>query len=81
MENTPPQPSQSETNNETRQCRICLSGPEDEHTSGRLIKPCMCKGSMQVSSSLHRFVMTDSYWLQYVHVKVPTSISTYLGLH
>ncbi|KAF8529414.1 hypothetical protein JB92DRAFT_2860307 [Gautieria morchelliformis] len=32
---------------EAKQCRICLSGPEDEQISGRLIKPCMCKGSMQ----------------------------------
>lgn len=41
--------TQPENKEETKQCRICLSGPEDEQLSGRLIKPCMCKGSMQVS--------------------------------
>lgn len=34
---------------EAKLCRICLAGPEDEKDFGRLIKPCMCKGSMQVS--------------------------------
>ncbi|KAF9165864.1 hypothetical protein DFQ26_009234 [Actinomortierella ambigua] len=31
---------------EERQCRICLGGP-DETDLGRLISPCMCKGSMK----------------------------------
>ncbi|KAG0225978.1 hypothetical protein BGW42_003966 [Actinomortierella wolfii] len=31
---------------EERQCRICLGGP-DEVELGRLISPCMCKGSMK----------------------------------
>jgi hypothetical protein len=29
-----------------RQCRICLGGPDEE--LGRLIKPCLCKGSIKV---------------------------------
>lgn len=36
-------------NQSERQCRICLSGVEEEKTSGRLIRPCQCRGSMQVS--------------------------------
>jgi RING-variant domain len=31
-----------------RQCRICLGGPDEE--LGRLIKPCLCKGSIKVRS-------------------------------
>lgn len=30
-----------------RQCRICLGGVDDEDTLGRLISPCLCKGSMK----------------------------------
>jgi len=29
-----------------RQCRICLGGSDEE--LGRLIKPCLCKGSIKV---------------------------------
>ncbi|KAF7347896.1 RING-CH-type domain-containing protein [Mycena venus] len=29
-----------------RQCRICLCGTEEEAALGRLIKPCLCKGSI-----------------------------------
>ena len=31
-----------------RQCRICLGGSDEE--LGRLIKPCLCKGSIKVRS-------------------------------
>ncbi|KAG0083293.1 hypothetical protein BGZ93_006315 [Podila epicladia] len=30
-----------------RQCRICLGGVDEEDTLGRLISPCLCKGSMK----------------------------------
>jgi hypothetical protein len=33
-----------------KQCRICLGGEEDEPELGRLISPCMCDGSMRVST-------------------------------
>ncbi|KAF9976156.1 hypothetical protein BGZ73_009070 [Actinomortierella ambigua] len=36
----------SQPHMEDRQCRICLGGP-DEAELGRLISPCMCKGSMK----------------------------------
>ncbi|CAG8744382.1 16979_t:CDS:2, partial [Acaulospora colombiana] len=32
---------------DTRQCRICLAGVEEEPELGRLIKPCRCKGSIR----------------------------------
>ncbi|GJJ76049.1 hypothetical protein EMPS_08408 [Entomortierella parvispora] len=32
---------------EERQCRICLGGADEEETLGRLISPCLCKGSMK----------------------------------
>lgn len=36
---------------DTRQCRICFAGAEEEPELGRLIKPCRCKGSIRVSSN------------------------------
>lgn len=39
---TEPPPSQQE-----KQCRICLDGEDSE--LGRLIRPCLCKGSISVS--------------------------------
>ena len=62
MADTQQQPSKSEdtsSSQESKQCRICLSGPEDVQTSGRLIKPCLCKGSMQVSPSIHFYSLHD----------------------
>jgi hypothetical protein len=35
---------------EEKQCRICLDGPDA--TLGRLIRPCLCKGSMTVRRAL-----------------------------
>ena len=35
---------------EEKQCRICLDGPDA--TLGRLIRPCLCKGSMTVRRTL-----------------------------
>jgi len=32
-----------------KQCRICLDGVEAENELGRLIRPCLCKGSISVS--------------------------------
>lgn len=31
-----------------KQCRICLDGVEAERELGRLIRPCLCKGSISV---------------------------------
>jgi E3 ubiquitin-protein ligase DOA10 len=31
-----------------KQCRICLDGMEAENELGRLIRPCLCKGSISV---------------------------------
>jgi hypothetical protein len=33
---------------EEKQCRICLAGPEEEAELGRLISPCLCRGSIRV---------------------------------
>lgn len=33
---------------EEKQCRICLDGPE-AHELGRLIRPCLCRGSISVN--------------------------------
>jgi E3 ubiquitin-protein ligase DOA10 len=44
-----PQPPREEhTTPDERQCRICLDGEDQE--LGRLIRPCLCKGSVSVSS-------------------------------
>ena len=42
-----------------RVCRICFGGVEEEDVMGRLISPCLCAGSMRVSSSL----CTDEFGL------------------
>lgn len=31
-----------------KQCRICLDGLDAERELGRLIRPCLCKGSISV---------------------------------
>jgi hypothetical protein len=33
---------------EEKQCRICLDGQNAEEELGRLIRPCLCKGSISV---------------------------------
>jgi hypothetical protein len=45
-----PQPAAVPLNDppvDERQCRICLGGADEEDTLGRLISPCLCKGSMK----------------------------------
>jgi hypothetical protein len=42
-----PEPSDDSTE---KQCRICLDGLAAEGELGRLIRPCLCKGSISVSS-------------------------------
>jgi E3 ubiquitin-protein ligase DOA10 len=37
---------------EQKQCRICLDGTNAESELGRLIRPCLCKGSIRVSTYL-----------------------------
>ncbi|KAF0433752.1 E3 ubiquitin-protein ligase SSM4 [Gigaspora margarita] len=32
---------------EDKMCRICFAGPEKEESLGRLIPPCLCKGTMR----------------------------------
>lgn len=44
-----------------KQCRICLSGVEEEKTCGRLIRPCQCRGSMQV-----RFVTSYNLFRMFI---------------
>ena len=36
---------------DTAQCRICLDGPDPD--MGRLIRPCLCRGSISVSFGIH----------------------------
>ncbi|CAG8585663.1 5411_t:CDS:2 [Dentiscutata erythropus] len=36
---------------EDKMCRICFAGPEEEESLGRLISPCLCKGTMRKKSS------------------------------
>jgi hypothetical protein len=38
-----------DTQPDEKQCRICLDGPEAEFELGRLIRPCLCKGSISVA--------------------------------
>lgn len=37
---------------EEKQCRICLDGVDAEPELGRLIRPCLCRGSISVCYSL-----------------------------
>lgn len=39
---------------EEKQCRICLDGPDAEYELGRLIRPCLCRGSISVSDQLFK---------------------------
>ena len=36
-----------QVNEDSRQCRICFAGVEEEEQLGRLISPCLCAGSMR----------------------------------
>jgi E3 ubiquitin-protein ligase DOA10 len=38
---------------EERQCRICFEGVEAERELGRLIRPCLCRGSISVCHQQH----------------------------
>lgn len=42
-----PTPADAEEEEEEKQCRICLGGVEDEEELGRLISPCLCRGSIR----------------------------------
>ncbi|KDN49285.1 hypothetical protein RSAG8_01987, partial [Rhizoctonia solani AG-8 WAC10335] len=45
---TPAQEPEPETKSpEEKQCRICLAGAEEETELGRLISPCLCRGSIR----------------------------------
>ncbi|KAF8587315.1 hypothetical protein K439DRAFT_1630808 [Ramaria rubella] len=70
-----------------KQCRICLSGPEDEGICGRLIKPCLCKGSMQFVhvKCLNQWRMTSGsksafYSCDTCHYKYAFARTTVVGL-
>jgi len=41
----------SNSQREEKQCRICLDGSEVEYAMGKLIRPCLCKGSISVCFS------------------------------
>ena len=63
----------SNSQREEKQCRICLDGSEAEHAMGKLIRPCLCKGSISVCFS-HMNVWKLLSWIwpldaKYVHVK------------
>jgi hypothetical protein len=50
-EKSPQEPnieSNDDNTSEDKMCRICFSGVEDESSLGRLISPCLCKGTMRV---------------------------------
>ena len=49
------------------QCRICFDGPDQE--LGRLIRPCLCKGSISVS------LPQDCHHSQAVHHLSPVSLA------
>jgi hypothetical protein len=42
--------TQEQEDTDDRQCRICFGGAEEEDVLGRLISPCLCTGSVRVSS-------------------------------
>ncbi|CAG8536763.1 hypothetical protein C2G38_2243747 [Gigaspora rosea] len=44
---TTPDVSSSYNTMEDKMCRICFAGPEEEESLGRLISPCLCKGTMR----------------------------------
>ncbi|GBC01000.1 hypothetical protein RclHR1_04020026 [Rhizophagus clarus] len=49
-EKSPQEPnikSNDDNTSEDKMCRICFSGTEDESSLGRLISPCLCKGTMR----------------------------------
>lgn len=57
----PPKPNAAEPQEELReekQCRICLDGVEAESELGRLIRPCLCKGSISVGAHINRLFTT-----------------------
>lgn len=37
---------------EQKQCRICLDGVDAEEELGRLIRPCLCRGTISVTMGL-----------------------------
>ena len=51
-----------------KQCRICLDG--EDLALGRLIRPCLCKGSMSVNTSVHDSSNPSQLLIyrQFVHV-------------
>ncbi len=44
-----PQVQPEPAEREEKQCRICLDGEDSVPELGRLIRPCLCKGSISVS--------------------------------
>lgn len=53
---------------EEKQCRICFDGPAPE--LGRLIRPCLCKGSISVGLFVYeRHCLRSDVHIKYVHVK------------
>ena len=66
----PPPPGPQEPAAGEKQCRICLDGDDPE--LGRLIRPCLCKGSVSVSEHVVVRVLDGGLNMlggQYVHVK------------
>jgi E3 ubiquitin-protein ligase DOA10 len=68
---------------EEKQCRICFDGVEAERELGRLIRPCLCKGSISVRAhtTTGHYFRFNLILRKYVHVKClqkwrNTSLST-----
>lgn len=66
-------PGTAGTGQPEKQCRICYDGDESDLSLGRLFKPCLCAGTISVSSlGLSRCkvaALLITLVRQYVHVK------------
>ena len=55
-----------------KQCRICFEGSNAEPELGRLIRPCLCKGSISVSDGLVYSRRELSPWVGCAYQVSPT---------
>ena len=61
-----------------KQCRICLDGPEAEFELGRLIRPCLCKGSISVCCIVHDINYAEASDGPVRSCKVPSTMAEYV---
>lgn len=69
-----------------RQCRICFAGKEEESALGRLISPCLCTGSVRVSTSCQstccRVPRADTFSTSMVGVELANgNLTSFVGLN